>query len=215
MKIKSAEIIISAVSPKQYPQDNLQEFALVGRSNVGKSSTINTLLNRKSLARVSQSPGKTRTINFYLINKEFYLVDLPGYGYAKVSKDDRAAWGKIIETYLTSRPNLKEVILLVDVRHEPTADDVLMYDWIKHFGFGRIVIATKLDKINRSQYQKHFKMIREKLKMAPEDQLLPISSLKKLGMEAIWDKMDDVMQQERVTGVNASTKEESTINEGK
>lgn len=199
MKIKSAEIVISAVSPKQYPHDNLPEFAMVGRSNVGKSSTINTLLNRKSLARVSQSPGKTRTINFYLINKEFYLVDLPGYGYAKVSKDDRAAWGKIIETYLISRKNLKEVVLLVDVRHEPSADDVLMYDWIKHFGFGRIVIATKLDKINRSQHSKHFKMIRDKLKMGPEDELLPISSLKKLGMEAIWNKMEVLMQHEVIT----------------
>ena len=194
MKIKSAEIIISAVSPKQYPHDNLPEFALVGRSNVGKSSTINTLLNRKSLARVSQNPGKTRTINFYLINKEFYLVDLPGYGYAKVSKDDRAAWGKIIETYLTSRKNLKEVILLVDIRHEPSADDVLMYDWIKHFGLGRLVIATKLDKINRSQYAKHFKMIREKLRMSPEDELLPISSLKKVGMETIWTRVEELFK---------------------
>ncbi len=214
MKIKSAEIIISAVSPKQYPQDSLQEFAMVGRSNVGKSSTINTLLNRKSLARVSQSPGKTRTINFYLINKEFYLVDLPGYGYAKVSKDDRAAWGKIIETYLTSRPNLREVILLVDVRHEPTADDVLMYGWIKHFGLGKIVIATKLDKINRSQYQKHFKMIREKLQMGPEDELLPISSLKKLGMEAIWDRMSDIMQGKGVVGTRPQVDEENALTEG-
>jgi len=200
MKIKSAEIVISAVSPKQYPHDNLPEFALVGRSNVGKSSTINTLLNRKSLARVSQSPGKTRTINFYLINKEFYLVDLPGYGYAKVSKDDRAAWGKIIETYLTSRQNLKEVVLLVDVRHEPSADDVMMYDWIKHFGFGKIVIATKLDKINRSQYAKHFKMIRQKLNMEPDDKLLPISSLKRLGMEDIWDSLKGLLEHQEVIG---------------
>lgn len=198
MKIKSAEIIISAVSPKQYPLESLPELAMVGRSNVGKSSAINTLLNRRSLARVSQNPGKTRTINFYLINKEFFLVDLPGYGYAKVSKDDRAAWGKIIETYLLSRNNLKEVVLLVDVRHEPSADDVLMYEWIKHFGFGRLVIATKLDKINRSQYTRHFKMIREKLKMELEDVLLPISSLKRLGIEAIWDKLESIMGQDGI-----------------
>lgn len=192
MKIKTADIVISAVAPKQYPEDLLPEIAMVGRSNVGKSSTINTLLNRRKLARVSQNPGKTRTINFYIINKEFYLVDLPGYGYAKVSKTERASWGKIMETYLSTRTNLQEVILLVDIRHEPTEDDKLMYDWIKHFGYGTIVVATKSDKISRSQQQKHFKVIREALQMAPEDKIIPISSLKKEGIDKLWGAIEDL-----------------------
>ncbi|GAB6086526.1 ribosome biogenesis GTP-binding protein YihA/YsxC [Alkaliphilus crotonatoxidans] len=195
MKIKTAEIVISAVSPKQYPEGQLPEIAMVGRSNVGKSSTINTILNRKKLARVSSSPGKTRTINFYLINQEFHLVDLPGYGYAKVSKTERASWGKIIETYLSTRENLQEVVLLVDIRHQPTEDDQLMYDWIKHYGFGTIVVATKADKISRGNYQKHIKIIREALKMAPEDKVLPISSLKKEGIDQLWQAITEVFQQ--------------------
>ncbi len=192
MKITSSEIVISAVSPKQYPEDARPEFALVGRSNVGKSSTINTMLNRKSLARVSASPGKTRTINFYIINNEFYLVDLPGYGYAKVSKSERASWGKIIETYLKSRKNLYEVILLVDIRHSPTDDDKMMYDWIKHYGYGSLVVATKADKISRGAYQKHFKIIREKLGMAKTDIIVPVSSLKKEGIDKLWGALEDI-----------------------
>lgn len=192
MKITSSEIIISAVSPKQYPDDGKPEFALVGRSNVGKSSVINTMLNRKNLARISSSPGKTRTINFYLINKEFYLVDLPGYGYAKVSKSERANWGKMIETYLENRRNLYEVMLLVDIRHEPTADDKMMYDWIKHYGYGTIVIATKSDKISRGNYQKHFKVIREKLQMSSTDKIIPVSSLKKEGIDKLWAGLKDL-----------------------
>ncbi|KAB3534778.1 YihA family ribosome biogenesis GTP-binding protein [Alkaliphilus pronyensis] len=198
MKIKTSEIVMSAVSPKQYPEGILPEIAFVGRSNVGKSSTINTLLCRKKLARISSSPGKTRTINFYLINEEFYLVDLPGYGYAKVSKDERASWGKIIETYLSTRSNLHEVILLVDIRHQPTKDDQLMYDWIKHYGFGRIVVATKSDKISRSQTHKQFKVIREKLKMAPEDIILPISSLKKEGIDQLWGALTNFFIQKEL-----------------
>lgn len=192
MKVISSEIVMSAVSPKQYPEDGLAEIALAGRSNVGKSSTINTILNRRKLARVSQSPGKTRTINFYLINKEFYLVDLPGYGYAKVSKGEKASWGKMMETYLSSRPNLYEVVLLVDIRHEPTDDDKMMYDWIKHYGYGSIVVATKSDKISRGQYQKHFKMIRQKLGMSPEDKIVPISSLKREGIDKLWDHIEEI-----------------------
>lgn len=192
MKVISSEIVMSAVAPKQYPDDGRPEIALAGRSNVGKSSTINTILNRKKLARVSQSPGKTRTINFYLINQEFYLVDLPGYGYAKVSKSEKATWGKMMETYLSSRPNLQEVVLLVDIRHEPTDDDKMMYDWIKHYGYGTIVVATKSDKISRGQYQKHFKIIRQKLGMSPEDKLIPISSLKREGIEKLWDSIEEI-----------------------
>lgn len=192
MKIKTSEIVISAVGPKQYPEDLLPEIAMVGRSNVGKSSTINTLLNRRKLARVSQNPGKTRTINFYIINKEFYLVDLPGYGYAKVSKTERASWGRIMEQYLSTRTNLQEVMLLVDIRHEPTEDDKLMYEWIKHYGYGTIVVATKSDKISKTQQQKQFKVIREALQMEPEDKIVAISSLKKEGIDKLWGAIEDL-----------------------
>lgn len=192
MKVISSEIVMSAVSPKQYPEDGRPEIALAGRSNVGKSSTINTILNRRKLARVSASPGKTRTINFYLINEEFYLVDLPGYGYAKVSKNEKATWGKMMETYLSSRKNLYEVVLLVDIRHEPTNDDKMMYDWIKHYGYGSIVVATKSDKISKGAYQKHFKVIREKLGMSPEDKIIPISSLKREGIDKLWGCLEDL-----------------------
>jgi GTP-binding protein len=195
MKVISSEIVMSAVAPKQYPDDGRAEIALAGRSNVGKSSTINTILNRKKLARVSQSPGKTRTINFYLINQEFYLVDLPGYGYAKVAKSEKATWGKMMETYLSSRPNLYEVVLLVDIRHEPSAEDKMMYDWIKHYGYGTIVVATKSDKISKANYQKHFKIIRQKLGMSPEDKLIPISSLKRQGIDKLWDSIEEIFTQ--------------------
>ena len=154
---------MSAINRSQYPADGIPEIALVGRSNVGKSSTVNTLLNRRNFARTSQTPGKTRTINFYLINKEFFFVDLPGYGYAKIAKSEKDKWGVIMERYLQDRPELCAIFLLVDIRHEPTNDDVMMYEWIKHFGYNCVVIATKADKISRGQYQKHFSMIRKKL----------------------------------------------------
>lgn len=192
MKITSSEIVISAVTPSQYPEDGRPEIALVGRSNVGKSSTINTMLNRKNLARVSSSPGKTRTINFYIINKEFYLVDLPGYGYARVSKGEKASWGKMIERYLQNRSNLYEVILLVDIRHSPTEDDKIMYDWIKHYGYGSIVVATKADKISRGRREKHLRTIREKLEMGPGDKIIPVSSLKREGIGKLWASLKEL-----------------------
>lgn len=193
MKIKTAEIVMSAVAPKQYPEGEMPEIALVGRSNVGKSSAINTILGRKKLARTSQNPGKTRTINFYLINEEFHLVDLPGYGYAKVSKTSRAEWGKMMETYLSTRENLREVVLLVDIRHEPSNNDVLMYEWLRHFGYGTIVMATKKDKISKSKLQKHVNIIRTKLKMNAEDIVIPVSSLKKEGIEKVWEAFTEKM----------------------
>lgn len=187
MKIRSCEFIISAVSPKQYPEEDMPEIALAGRSNVGKSSLINMLLNRKKLARTSSTPGKTQTINFYKINEEYHLVDLPGYGYARVSKSNKETWGKMIETYLTNREKLVEVIQLIDIRHKPTAQDIQMYNWIRHFGFKGIVVATKLDKIKRSQRQKHISQIRKTLEMDKDDILVAVSSMNREGKEALWE----------------------------
>lgn len=189
MKIRSSEMVVSAVNRKQYPTEGIPEIALVGRSNVGKSSTINTLLNRRNFARTSQTPGKTRTINFFLINNEFYFVDLPGYGYAKISKSEKEKWGTIMERYLQDREELCAIFLLVDIRHEPTNDDVMMYEWIKHFGYNCVVIATKADKISRGQYQKHMSIIRKKLQLDKDEKIIPISSLKKTGVEDVWNEI--------------------------
>ena len=189
MKIRSSEIVVSAIRKEQYPAEGLPEIALVGRSNVGKSSATNALLNRRNFARTSQTPGKTRTINFYKINNEFYFVDLPGYGYAKVSKSEKDKWGVIMERYLQDRQELCAIFLLVDIRHEPTNDDVMMYEWIKHFGYECVVIATKADKISRGQYQKHFNIIRKKLQLEKDEKIIPISSLKKTGVEEVWDEI--------------------------
>ncbi len=180
---------MSAVNKSQYPLEGIPEIALAGRSNVGKSSIINTLLNRRNFARTSQTPGKTRTINFYLINNEFYFVDLPGYGYAKIAKSEKEKWGGIMERYLESRQELCSIFLLVDIRHEPTADDKLMYEWIKHFGYNCVVIATKADKISRGQYQKHISIIRKKLQMESSEKVIPVSSLKKTGVEELWEEI--------------------------
>lgn len=189
MKIKNAEFITSAVEKHQYPAEGLPEIAFVGRSNVGKSSSINTLLNRKGIARISQNPGKTRTINFYKVNEEFHFVDLPGYGYAKVSKTEQAKWGGIMERYLSDRQELCSIFLLVDIRHEPKEDDRIMYEWIKHFGYDCTVIATKSDKITRGQYQKHKAMIKNKLGLVDEEKIILLSSLKKTGIDEVWDEI--------------------------
>ena len=189
MKIRSSEITMSAVNKSQYPTDGIPEIAMVGRSNVGKSSSINTLLNRRNFARVSQTPGKTRTINFYLINKEFFFVDLPSYGYAKVSKSEKEKWGAIMERYLKDRKELCAIFLLVDIRHEPSKDDVMMYEWIKYFGYDCVVIATKADKISKGQYQKHISIIRKKLNLEKDEKVIPLSSLKKTGVEDVWNEI--------------------------
>ncbi|AIE60934.1 ribosome biogenesis GTP-binding protein YihA/YsxC [Bacillus methanolicus] len=193
MKINSAEIVISAVKPDQYPSEALPEFALAGRSNVGKSSFINKMLNRKNLARTSSKPGKTQTLNFYLINEAFHFVDVPGYGYAKVSKSERAAWGEMIETYFTSREQLKAVILIVDFRHEPTEDDVMMYDFLKHYEIPCIVIATKADKIPKGKWQKHLKITKEKLNLDQNDQIVIFSSETGEGKEKAWSIIESYM----------------------
>ena len=189
MKIRSSDIEVSAIRKEQYPKEGLPEIALVGRSNVGKSSATNALLNRRNFARTSQTPGKTRTINFYKINNEFYFVDLPGYGYAKVSKSEKDKWGVIMERYLQDREELCAIFLLVDIRHEPTNDDVMMYEWIKHFGYNCVVIATKADKISRGQYQKHISIIRKKLQLEKDEKVIPLSSSKKTGVEDVWNEI--------------------------
>ncbi len=194
MKIRESKFIISAVSPVQYPEEDTPEIAMAGRSNVGKSSLINMLINRKNLARTSSTPGKTQTINFYDIDEKFRFVDLPGYGYAKVSKSQKKSWGKVMETYLSGRKNLLEVILLVDLRHKPTQEDVQMYQWIKAYGFNGIVVANKLDKIKGSQLQKNIKVIRETLGMDDDAFLLPISSTDRRGKYDFWDMLHEIFE---------------------
>lgn len=186
MKVTSAEIVISAVKPNQYPESNIPEFALAGRSNVGKSSFINKMLGRKALARISSKPGKTQTLNFYLINEMLHFVDVPGYGYAKVSKKEREAWGKMLETYFTTREQLRAVILITDVRHPPTKDDVLMYDFLKHYNIPCVIIATKADKISKSQWQKHLKVTKETFDLSDKDYLLLFSSETGEGKDKVW-----------------------------
>ena len=183
----NAEIVLSAVSKAQYPQDEMPEIALAGRSNVGKSSFINTLLGRKNLARTSSKPGKTQQLNFYNIDDKIRFVDVPGYGYAKVSKAERAKWGKMIEEYLTSRENLRAVVSLVDLRHEPTADDIQMYDFLKYYEIPVIVIATKADKIPRGKWNKHESITKKKLNFEASDSFIIFSSETRHGFEEAWD----------------------------
>ena len=196
MIVKKAELTAVAVKKNQYPQDNLPEVAFAGRSNVGKSSLLNTLTNRKNLARVSGSPGKTRTINFFQINDAFRIVDLPGYGYAKLSKSATEHWGDMMESYLANRDNLRCVIQLVDIRHQPSAQDVQMYQWLQHYGLDGVVVATKADKISRNQFRPQMNMIRKTLGMAPDDIILPVSSLKKSGYEELWSVIEQIVSDE-------------------
>ncbi len=190
MVIKNVELEIVCGITSVLPDTEHIEVAFAGKSNVGKSSLINSLMNRKSLARTSATPGKTQTINWYNINQEMYLVDLPGYGYAKVSPKEKEKWGKLIEKYLHGSQQLKAVFLLIDIRHDPGNNDKMMYKWVVDQGFKPIIIATKLDKINRSQVQKHLKMIRQGLQVLPGTTILPFSSLTKQGREEIWDYID-------------------------
>ncbi|MEH7332684.1 ribosome biogenesis GTP-binding protein YihA/YsxC [Neobacillus drentensis] len=193
MKVVSSDIVISAVKPEQYPETELPEFALAGRSNVGKSSFINKMLNRKGLARISSKPGKTQTLNFFLINEILHFVDVPGYGYAKVSKTERAAWGKMIETYFTTREQLRACVLIVDLRHPPTPDDVMMYDFLKHYEIPCVVIATKADKIPRGKWQKHLKVTRETLDIDPNDHIVLFSSETGEGKDKAWAILQSYM----------------------
>ena len=193
MIIKSAELETVCGITSKLPENDLPEFAFAGKSNVGKSSLINALMNRKSLARTSSQPGKTQTINFYRINQDMYYVDLPGYGYAKVSVEVKAKWGKMIERYLKNSKALKCVFLLIDIRHEPSANDRLMYDWIVSNGYHPVIIATKLDKIKRSQTAKQVKLIRDTLGMEKEGGIIPFSAETKQGREEIWAYLEQYL----------------------
>lgn len=186
MKIKNTEFVISAVRPDQYPVDGLPEIALAGRSNVGKSSLINKMIQRKNLARTSSQPGKTQQLNYYRVNEDIYLVDFPGYGYAKVSKKQREAFGVMIETYLQERDQLVLQLLVIDIRHEPSKDDQLMYKWLKHYEIPTCIVATKADKIPRSKWDKHLKVIKNTLEADPNDKIVLFSSETGLGRDELW-----------------------------
>lgn len=193
MLVKDAKLLITAVKPDQYPEIGPIEIALAGRSNVGKSSLINTLLNRKKLARTSSSPGKTQTLNFYEVNELFRFVDLPGYGYAKVSKSEREAWGRMINRYLEGRENLGEIFLLLDIRHKPNEHDIMMYNWILEQGFKGYIIATKGDKLSGNERSKAVKVIMETLDITDKSQIIQFSALKKMNVDAVWRRVEDIL----------------------
>ena len=193
MKVNThnADILLSATNKSHYPQDDIPEVALAGRSNVGKSSFINTMLNRKNLARTSGKPGKTQLLNFFNIDDKLRFVDVPGYGYARVSKKEREKWGKMIEEYLTTRENLRAGVSLVDLRHEPSADDVQMYEFLKYYEIPVILVATKADKIPRGKWNKHESMIKKKLDFDKSDTFIIFSSVNKTGVEEAWESIFD------------------------
>jgi GTP-binding protein len=192
MKINSVDLDVVAVRRSQYPDEDLPEFLMVGRSNVGKSSFVNTLVGRKNLARTSARPGKTQTLNFYLVNDTFYLVDVPGYGYAAVNKDQQKKFGMMIEEYIKNRHELKRVFLLVDFRHKPTEDDLLMYNFLKYFNIPVTIVATKVDKVNASKKDKTYKQLSDEMKLVVGDDIVLFSSISKLGREEILKKIDDL-----------------------
>ena len=198
MVIKNVNLETVCGITSTLPDNQLPEVAFAGKSNVGKSTLINALMNRKSLARTSSQPGKTQTINFYNINEEIYLVDLPGYGYAKASEREREQWGIMIENYLNTSEKLRAVFLLIDIRHKPSANDKQMFEWMEYVGYDPIIIATKLDKIKRSQIDKQIKLLREGLGATKETIIVPFSSLSKQGRETIWDFMEQVIENEEM-----------------
>ncbi len=194
MIIKKSDIEAIAVRPDQYPEGNIKEIAFAGRSNVGKSSLLNLITGRKKLAHVSGSPGKTRTINFYIINDSFRIVDLPGYGYAKVSRTVSESWGEMMERYLENRENLLKVVQLVDIRHDPSRQDIEMYDYLRHYGLDGIVVATKADKISRNQMDRQLRNIRHTLGLSAYDKVFPVSSLKRTGYQELLDEIERVLE---------------------
>ena len=193
MKISNVDFVTSAVRKSQYPEDKRCEFLMIGRSNVGNSSFINTLVNRKNIARTSSIPGKTQTLNFFLVNNAFYLVDVPGYGFAKVSKNLKQKFGMIIEDYIQDRDNLKMVFMLVDFRHKPTDDDKLMYDYLKYYDKKVTIIATKSDKVSKNSYTKNEKIIRETLNMDESDKLVLFSAVNKIGKQEVLDIIEELL----------------------
>lgn len=193
MEVVNVSLQAVGVKREQYPDDKKPEIAFVGKSNVGKSSLINAMLNRKKLARTSGSPGKTRTINFYNVEDKLYFVDLPGYGYAKASKSEIERWGHMIEDYLLNRPQLKGIILLVDMRHEPGQNDLQMYEWLKFYGYRIIIAATKSDKLKRSELGKHKAMLIRAFGLSAEDVLIPFSSETKAGKEELWQLLEELL----------------------
>lgn len=194
MKINKSEIEAVAIKKSQYPDTPLPEIAFAGRSNVGKSSLLNMITGRKKLAKVSGNPGKTRTINFYKINDSFRIVDLPGYGYARISKSESEKWGEMIEAYLTGRKNLLKVVQLVDIRHKPSAQDVQMYDFLKYYGLDGVVVATKADKVSSNEKAKNIELIRKTLGMEAGDMVIPLSSLKGTGTEDLLDVLESILE---------------------
>lgn len=193
MKINNVEFVVSAVRRSQYPSDNLPELLLVGRSNVGKSSFINAIINRKNMARTSAIPGKTQTLNFFLVNKSFYLVDVPGYGFAKVNKQLKNKFGMIIEEYLRERETLKMVFMLVDFRHKPSEDDTLMYNYLKYYNIPVTIIATKCDKVGKNSYDKNRNIIKNTLNMVDGDDIILFSATNKYGKKEVYDKIDELI----------------------
>lgn len=190
MKINTIELIISAVRESQYPIDKKEEFLLVGRSNVGKSSFINTIINRKNYARTSSTPGKTQTLNFYKINDEFYLVDAPGYGFAKVRNSLKKKFGLIMESYLKSRENLKMVFLLIDFRHKPTSDDIMMYDYLKYYNLPVTIICTKVDKVSKNNHAKNKNIIQKELNLKDDKNIILFSSVTKIGKKEVYEEIE-------------------------
>ena len=197
MEVRNVSLETVAVSKNQYPESGLPEISFVGRSNVGKSSLINTMINRKALARTSKTPGKTRTINFYNVEDLLYFVDLPGYGYAKISRSESEKWGEMIENYLKGRDQLKAIIMLVDIRHEPTANDKMMYEWLKHYKHTVIIVATKIDKISKGSRDKYYSVIKKTLGLTQDDILIGFSSETKDGKDKLWmalEKMAGIIE---------------------
>ena len=197
MKVNNVSLAAVGVKMSQYPDDGKPEIAFAGKSNVGKSTLINAMIGRKALARTSSQPGKTRTINFYNVEDILYFVDLPGYGYAKAPRTEIEKWGKMIEEYLNKRETLRGIVMLVDIRHEPGENDRLTYDWLKHYGYDIIIAATKKDKIKRSQIQKQLSLIKNTLKLAPEDRLIAFSGETKDGVEELWEELEKLIGYEK------------------
>lgn len=213
MKVTAAEFITSAVGPKQYPTDGLPEIALVGRSNVGKSSLLNKMMSRKALARISARPGKTQTLNYYKANNQLYFVDFPGYGYAKVSKSIKEQWGQMIQGYLSQRKELRFVIQLVDIRHAPSKDDIAMYDWCKQIGLPTVVVATKGDKIARGKWPQHLKVIRQDLQFRGDDTIIVFSSETGQGRDELWAEIQSRLREHAVAEKEAKEAEKEAQKE--